>query len=281
MSVKGTVLIRFSAGRPQFYKKDKALTAETQDNNKMSGDAGNFNKCLIPTSYLKEWDKGISALRAWFYDLTSPYDDNSGYRICTPDGFWKFNRIYLESQQTLMGVKSKFVDNYEAIIDEQRCRLGDAFHVGDFPQAEAIEAKFRMEIDVAEVPKKGALFHLGEEEEKRLLAKAEERLNASHLGNYQRLLRAVNHLTATLSDEGKLKNCKSTTLTNVQELADVIPDINFKDDPLLNQLADQTRQLLDSVSMSDLKKDDETRQRIAAGATETSQHIESMVALYA
>lgn len=280
MSMKGTILLRFSAGRPQFYKKDKELTAETQDNNSMSADAGNFNKCLIPTSYLKKWDKTVTALRAKFYELTSPYDD-SGYRICTPDAFWKFQRDYTEHQQILENVKAEFLQDYGNIVNEQRARLGDAFHLEEFPSVDMIEGKFRLETDVAEVPQKGALFHLGEAEEKRLLAKAEERLNNSHLGNYHRLLRAVNHLAVTLSDDGKTKNCKSTTLTNVQELADVIPDINFKEDPLLNQLAEQTRELVASLSMSELKKDDEVRQRVAAGATETSKHIESMVALYA
>ena len=278
--MKGTILLRFSAGRPQFYKKDKELTAETQDNNGMSSDAGNFNKCLVPSSYLKKWDKTVTALRAKFYELTSPWDD-SGYRICTPDAFWKFQRDYTEHQTILDGIKNEFVNEYTNIIDQQRHRLGAAFHLSDFPTLESITGKFRIETDVAEVPKKGALIHLGEAEEKRMLEKAEQRLNESHLGNYHRLLRAVNHLAATLSDDAKVKNCKSSTLTNVQELAEVIPDINFKEDPLLNQLAEQTRELCSSLTMSEIKKDDAIREKIAAGATETSQHIESMVALYA
>lgn len=277
---KGNILLSLSTGRPRFFKKDKELTAETQDKNRMAADSGSYNKCLIPTSCLRSWDKAITGLRSRFYELTSPYDD-SGYRICTPDAFWKFQREYTESQQILMNSKDEFISGYGDTIDQQRTRLGDAFHLSDFPSIDEIEGKFKLEINVAEIPKKGALFHLGEAEEEQLIKKTEERMDASHRNNYQRLFKVVNHLATTLSDGDKTKHCKSTTLTNAQDLAEVIPDINFKDDPILNQLAEQTQQLLSSVSMTDLKKDDEARKRVAAGATETSQHIESMFALYA
>lgn len=280
MSLKGTILLRISFGEPRFFKKDKELTAEVQDKNQMSKDSGNFNKRLIPASHLKRWKDVEKFLRKKFYELTTPWDD-SGYRVCTPDAFWKFQRYWNEHHPLMIQHRDDFLSEYDDIVELQRNRLGDAFIRGEFPALDEVEKKFRADLDAMPIPEKGTLIHLGEEEEKRLIKRAEERLLEAHKENYKSLLSVTEHLAKTLSDEGKTKNCHSTTLTNVIDLAERIPDLNFQDDPMLNQMADHIKDLCANIEMKDLKQDEELRKKIAAGATETSQHIESMVALYA
>lgn len=280
MSLNGTILLRLSFGKPRFDRKDKDLTSDIQDRNKMSKDSGNYNKCLIPNQYFKVWDQIVTQLRTEFYKLTSPWDD-SGYRICKPDAFWKFQRSYNEHHQILMTFVDEFIKDYPQIVHQQRGRLGDAFFASEFPPVETLKEKFRIEIDTAQVPEKGTLIHLGEAEEKRMIEKVEMRLQQAHLHNYQRLLETVTHLATTLKDKDKTKNCKSSTLTNLQELVDTLPSLNFKDDPILTDLADKAKELCHELSMKDIKQDDQLRERVAAGATETSQHIESIVALFA
>lgn len=282
MSAKGTILLKFSAGRPQFRKLDKALTAETQNRNMMSDDSGNFNKCLIPKNYFDKWDKTITMLRTKFYELTSPWDD-SGYRICTPDAFWKFQRAWAEHENVLESFRDDFLMRYDDIRQQQKRRLGSAFDPDEYPPAVDIAPKFRFETDVAQVPEKGNLAaSLGEEEEARVVARVEERMLEAHKENYRRLFEAVSHLAKTAGDEKKLKHCKSSTLENVRKMVELIPALNFMDDPGLADLADSARKLCDDMTMEELKKGgDELRTHVHQTASATAEHIETMMELYA
>lgn len=280
MSLKGTILLRLSCGRPQFRRLDRELSAETQHNNHMSEDAGNFNKVLLPNKHLKTWDQNINALRSRFYELTSPYDD-SGYRVCTPLAFFEFQRYYSEHKQVLDTFKDSFIREYPDLVEQQRTRLGNAFAHAEFPQVNNFADKFKVETDVSSLPETGTLFHLGEEEEKRIVEKAEARLDEAHRGNYERLLKVLSHLTSTLRDEDRLKNCRSTTLSNVQELAATIPMLNFKEDTLLNEMAKKVEDMCTELSIQELKKSKVTRTSVVSSAEEAVRDIEDALCLYA
>jgi len=282
MPRKGTILLKFSAGRPQFHKLDKVLTSETQNRNAMSEDSGNFNKHLIPKKYFEKWDKTITMLRTRFYELTSPWDD-SGYRICTPDAFWQFQKEWREHEAALEAFKNDFISRYTDIRDEQQRRLGNAFDPGEFPDPDETARRFRVETDVAQVPEKGgATSILGEQKESEIIAKAEDRLNTAHKENYQRLFKALSHLAKTVKDPDKLKRCKSSTLENVREIADLIPALNFMDDPGLQQLADDARTMCEDLDIKELKQSEEAlREDLAKKAGSTASHIETMMELYA
>jgi len=271
---KGTLLLRFSSGRPRFSKLDKGLTIETQTSHGMADDALGVTKKLIPKDYFKKWDKTVSYLRTEFYRLTSSWDD-SGYRLCTVDAFWKFQRIWMEHSQVLEDFKEDFLSRYPEIREAQRTRLNGNFDESEFPPLETVRERFRYETDCAELPRKGTIAQFySEEQEREIIEKVEQRMAQSHHENYERILKALKHLADTTASADRTKNCKSSTLENVKELVEVIPAINFAGDPALDQLASEVSMAFKHLEMSTIKDDQGIREKVSAAARQMAQQLE-------
>jgi hypothetical protein len=158
--------------------------------------------------------------------------------------------------------------------EEQRLRLGKAFSIKDFPPVDEVASRFHYGTDCASVPEKGKLASmLGEEQERRIVERTEQRMEEAHRANTDRLLQALNHLVTVASCEDRTAKAKSSTVGNLQKVAELIPDLNFRNDPTLNQAAYKVRKLVEGLTMKDIKDSATLRKQVAAEASTLANQL--------
>lgn len=230
-------------------KHDKRITNDVAQREHAAADAGRYNKRLLPKDALAFLTSQASAARSEHYKRTLPWSDE-GARILSASGYLDYAKAIKAIRADFLSAADDFAARYPDFIDQAKRQLGNMFDPEDYPTPEAIRDKFAIELHVFPLPDaKDFRADLPEAELAMVRADIEEQVRQSLLAGqadvYRRISDALGHMVAKLrayqpaSDGQKASGIfRDTLVTNVAELAALIPSLNVTNDPTLAAICD-------------------------------------------
>lgn len=248
-------------------KKDKTESAKVNSDAGAVEGAANVHKQLLPNSAeLEAVQKYATAFRTWIYDSTLPWDD-SGWRIGRVVRHMDFMAEAGDKMREFDTLVDAFVASYEQEVAQARFTLAGMFNQADYPGANEVRAKFAISIDVMTLPNSDdfrVVDGVPQAEVDKLCEIAanstEARIAAGMQEAYKRLFTVVSKMATTLTQYGdkEIKKFNDTLTGNIGDLVAIMPALNIADDPKLNALTSEAKNLVD-YDLADLRKDEGTR----------------------
>ena len=250
-------------------KQDKKVAAEVEASHN-AHDAGEYRKRLIDKAHLEPLERFEGQVRKYHYKMTAPWMDN-GARILpsklSMEYFAEIRKLKIE-QAALVDT---FVRVYETkLVQDARVRLGTMYDPDDYPSGAEIRAKFGIDLDIQPVPD-GHDFRVdvGDAERQRIaqdiIDKVAARTATAQRDAWSRVRNAVSTIESRLSvPKARIYD---TLISNVEDLARLLPGLNISNDPLMDHVCTQITERL-IVDPQRLRDSMTSRKRVADAARE-------------
>lgn len=251
------------------YKLDKGKTREITSDAGAHDDAARVNKHLMSKEYLAPVVSKGSAVRNHLYLRTLPWKD-SGTRLITRKLFVKFMEEHSRLRDAFYGEVDTLLNvKYLTAKDQAQFRMGTMFDADDYPTVDVLRRKFYISLDID-----GITTAYNATDDFRLEASedvTQSRVTKAMAGLYEKLSKPLAHFAETMSDAEKV--FRDTTVSNLRDIAEVLPLLNFTDDPDLAALGERISKSLTRYEAKDLRNNKATRE---AAGEEANDILESM-----
>lgn len=274
------LLVQLNISQWTARKHDKKATQEVAHNHGVNASVGRYHKSLLPANdYLAMVHQKAGYIRNKFYENTLPWGIE-GTQMLPTANYLNFVSEFRKEKAEWETLKNLFVANYSTLKADAKRFLGSLYREDDYPHESQIAAKFRMDMAVFPVPTNDFRVQIGSEELSRIQRDVEERVqhaSASAMRDvWQRLYDKVEHL---LDKMVKVDDPKSrfheSSIEHVKGLCELLPRLNFADDPNLEAMRNEVEQKLASLNKDVIVGNDTLR---AKKIDETKDIMERMKA---
>ncbi|ABX19274.1 MULTISPECIES: hypothetical protein [Burkholderia cepacia complex] len=257
---------------------DGKVTEEVEKSHSARG-IGRFNKRLLPEhapSYAEVLSIG-SRIRSHYYGRTLKYDQ-LGVRLLP-------TMVYMELADRLRAMKdefdlavSVFLTNYLDLKEQARAEMHTLYNEADYPSLAELKGKFGVKLSVLPFPDAS---QFGVDLPTDVLTTLRTEVDAHAMASIQtankdlvgRLYEAVSTMASRLYASG---NVRLDVANHVRELCDLLPKLNFSDDPKLAHILSEAKRHLAAHNGAELKESSVLRSQVASKATE----IEGLMAAF-
>lgn len=256
-----SVIVKFTKhGSALNVKSNKAAAAVDAAFN--SKHAGKFLKGLLTDcKEFKEVTNTLNKAYLRHIEITMPYLDN-GMRMKDVETL----DAYLSE---ISGFKNEVADKmralepvYQSEVAKDIQRLGDLADPLNYPTWEAMRYKYGIDVKVFPTPNKQDFrFPASAEVQKQLDDVLEEAKIAGREKLFYRARVAVSRLKESSEKEEKTRRHESS-ITNIQDLADVMGILNVHDDAEVRYLAAGLKEVIQGVTIWDLRNSDVARKEV-------------------
>lgn len=263
------MLVTLSVSGWTARKQDKKVAAEVEASHN-AHDAGRYNKLLVDKMYLDPLTSFAGQVRQYHYKMTAPWMDNGARLLPSRLSMEYFAEIrkFRQSQDTLVNT---FIQLYDTkLVQDARVRLGTMYDPDDYPSGAELRTKFGIELDIQPVPD-GHDFRVdvGDAERQRIAQditdKVAARTAAAQRDAWGRVRAAVSTIESRLSvPKARIYD---TLISNVEDLARLLPGLNISNDPLMDHVCKQITERL-IVDPQRLRNSMTSRKRVADAARE-------------
>jgi hypothetical protein len=265
MSVQTNCMaINITIGMWMGHRLDKAKTREVTQGAHADDDAARVNKHLVPKESLKGVVSKFSAVRTHFYKNTLPWKD-SGDRLITRKRFQPFmNEHAALRDEAMVEVEEFLTRKYLTARDQAEFRMGTMFNPNDYPSPDALRHKFYVRFDIDGI---STAYDFRLEEDNAM----QSRITKAVGGLYEKLMKPLTHFAEAMGTPDKI--FRDTTVSNLRDIVEMLPELNFTDDPELKALGERIAKSLTPYEAKDLRTNAITRKAVAS---EASEILESM-----
>jgi hypothetical protein len=242
----------------------------------MKADAGMFftTKKLVGREAIKGVSSAFSRFKAHHYKNTLPWLDN-GYRVLPAANYF----VYIEEANRLkeeaLAEVETFLKVYPLVRAAAEKRLGDAFDEEDYPSPNALRRKWGIDTHITPIPDKADFrTALPKEEIEKIAADIDQQVDRALKNAIGDLFERLFQVTVTLRDKlkaykvtedkgkKKVENAfRDSAVTNIRELCELLPRLNFTGDPELTKMANEVCKSLGTQEPEILRDDDESRKK--------------------
>jgi hypothetical protein len=246
-------------------KQDKKVTRQIEKDHNAKN-AGRFNKILIDEDELREIQKVGSAARAYYYESTLPWGDN-GDRLLSAKNIFIFLQAMRKFREEYENATETFIKKFPELKMLAKKRLNGMYDENDYPTVSVLSSKFLLKVETMPIADVDDFrVAMDPEEVEKLKVQIEdsikERIYQATQDIWGRIQTAVNHMYEKLSDkDGKFHN---TLVSNIEELIELLPRLNFTNDPSIDQVISDMKSLL--VNPEVLRTDPTTRSKTTQDA---------------
>ena len=257
---------------------DTRATEEVEKNH-ATKDIGRFNKKLLTDDAISY--KSVCSIatqaRAFFNAHTLEYDQ-LGVRLLPTAVYLKVADRLREFQDEFREATSAFLAEYPALKEQAKGALNGLYTEAYYPTLEALSTKFGIRLSPLPFPDASqfcinlpanVLDGIKGDMDERVFS-AVKTANEDIVG---RLYDAVQHFANRLYAG---RNVRLGVVDKVRELCDLLPTLNFTQDPALTDILNETRNHLACYTGAELKDSADLRQKVAEKAME----IEAQMAVY-
>lgn len=247
--------IRTWSGR----KLDKRVTDQTNRDHGADANAGRYNKLLVPAGALKPIMEIGTAARTRFYNITLPWLD-SGSRIMTVHTLPEFQNEFREKREAFESARDHLLANYDDYKTQGERMLGDMFRPDDYPTAEDIRHRFSFKADYGPIPdaddfRADVPQSFVDEIKADLDRRSNDALRNAVNDIWQRVADCTqsmaDKLTAYRPTDGDVKSAgifRDSLVSNIADLAALLPSLNLTDDPRIATMARELADLADTTA---------------------------------
>lgn len=189
--------------------------------------------------------------------------------------------------RNLQNKKNLFLDrvyDFEAVYDsareEAREMLGDLFNEADYPMAIRSKFSFEWRFLTLDVPGKSSILppELYEKEKKKFQAMMAEARNLAGAALREEFGSLVEHLTNRMNKKTKHPQVlKPSMFDKLQEFMDDFDARNIFKDHMLNELIEQTRDLIKDINEDGLKPNNVMRKKLKDGMNALKTAIDGAI----
>ena len=250
-------------------KLDKKATKAVQDMHHAGRQSGNFNKVLLPMNerLKRVHDKSAFIRHNWFYPNTLAWSVD-GWQLLPTANYMGTITDWRKHKSEWYALVEDFLDHYVDDREVAKRELGDLYDEKDYPDLDQVRAKFMLDLTMMPVPTTDFRVEVSQAEHSRIAQEIEERV--THAGQeamrevWQRLYDRVEHITDKLSDHTSI--FRDSMIDNARELCELLPRLNFMDDPNLEQMRQEVEAKLARNHPDSLRNDPTLRREKAAEA---------------
>ena len=232
------LLVQLSISQWTARKYDKKATQEVASSHGVATAVGRYNKSLLPMNdYLDHVHKKATHIRTKFYENTLPWGIE-GTQMLPTANYLSFMTEFRKEKAEWEFLVNEFASNYDQLKADAKRILGSLYNETDYPASHEIINKFRMDMAVFPVPTNDFRVAIGDDELTRIQQDVEERLKQAQSKAisdvWQRLFERVKHMAEKLADPKAI--FRDTMVENTRELCELLPRLNFTDDPALEAM---------------------------------------------
>lgn len=259
-------------------KLDKKITQKTIEDNSVKRDDGlRVNKLLVRKDSMKVFLQPTGELRQFVRDHTVPWKETTGERGLLRQMYPTFIQGFHELEKKWADGVDDFVDN---IFLGEKARasfdMGDAYNADDYPTIEDLRSRFKVTLDMDAVAESTDFrVQLDDdtvaEIQDKIKTVTEERVNAVMKDVWERVSGLVEHYVKRTAPD--IQRFHDATVTNLQELVDLLPGLNLIGDPNLKAISKRLKTDLLGIEPKDLKEDLDVR---AAARQQAADILEDM-----
>jgi hypothetical protein len=257
-------------------KHDRKVSRDVADQHGAHQAAGRYNKQLLRgADKLDDLRTLAGQIRQYFYKITLPWSDE-GFRLLPSNFYFDLMARMREFEASFEQGVDSFLAVYPQYIDQVRPELNGLFREEDYPAAEKLREKFGVKLEILPIPSGGDFrVQMSAEEQARVSREIDANVRLSLTRGtedlWKRLREVVSHMVDRLNEPES--RFHASLVTNVVDLAEILPRLNVNGDADLNRFAEQIRQRLCDHSAQDLKKHDLLR---VAAATDAANIVAQM-----
>jgi hypothetical protein len=237
---------------------------------------GRFNKNLMPDS--PESYKAIkvleNSLRKMFYTHSLEYEQ-LGVRLLPTNIYMDFTGKLRAMQGDFEQAVAAFIAEYPTIKANAKGELKNLYNELDYPSVDALKRKFGIKFAVLPFPDAEQFgIDLPEEElagiRANLTTQVEHAVELARSDLAMRFYEATAKLAARAASDGRLH---ASAVDNVREIVDLLPKLNFTNDPKMNELADMAKRSLTTLNVEVLRESPSARMDVGEKAKEISMQM--------
>jgi len=262
------MLARLSITQWSARKTDKRVTAHVHAEYNASADSGRYNKALVSAEALQKVQQIAGAARDEHYKLTLPWRDD-GARILPAKAYLDYSKLMRRLRCDFENAAGEFCDLYPSYIQDARARLNGMFNSADYPPIEKIRSKFTWQVSIDPLPVGGDFrVELSDEEARRIRedidGRTKQALQEGLQDAWKRLHEALGKAVERLSDPKAI--FRDSLIGNLRELCDVLPLLNFADNPDLERARRKVETRLAGLDPETLRGNSRSRAKAASDA---------------
>jgi hypothetical protein len=271
------VLVELNISVWSARKLDKSVSKEIDVNKNTTTKAGNYNKHLLAGSdALAKIQKHASEIRDWHMRQTLPWSSSGGIRLLPMTQFFDYKKQMDEHEELFKERVNKFIGNYPNIVDAMAYKLGQLFDRSEYPIADELQRKFKINYTFLPVPEVNHFDNINNQMRQDLKEQYEkaynDRVEFAMKSAWTRLHDTVNHMVERLSGEDK-KIFRDTLVTNALELTGMLSSLNITKDPKLETARQRLEKIIVGVDAEDLRQSDALRKDVASKVSELMELI--------
>lgn len=266
------MLVQLTIRQPAATTTDERVTQEVAQRESADNDAGKYNKRLLAKDATAKIQSAASNLRKIHYHRTLPWQDN-GARILPTRAYFEYTKEINKAKDDFNKATADFINSYPDYVRAARHRLGNMFDETEYPDVSIIRKKFGVDVNVLPMPDAKDFRAALPDAELEIIRKdiqqqTKDALQRGTTDVFHRAIDVLQHMTTKLAEyQPKTKSQAGRTqgifrdslITNIKELADILPSLNVTNDSKLHRLSTQLASLASDYDPNDLRKDANTR----------------------
>ena len=270
-------------------KIDKKVAGEVAKAHNVQASVGAYYKSVLPTTdangertSIERIKKLVGEARTYHYKMTLPWLD-SGARVLSAAAYFDYMQVMQEFKQRFEEAVNVFVYDYPFEREEAKLRLSTLFNDDDYPPLDRVADRFAFALDILPIPM-GADFRcdIGDDEAEKIRAEIEKAtlaaVQASIADVYKRIAAVAEAFTVKLQFEDT--RFEKSLVTNAEELANLLPKLNFTGDPALTALGKALKEKLCVYGADDLRNNMAARRETYAAALDMKKDMAAFFGSY-
>jgi hypothetical protein len=261
-------------------KHDRKVSNDVAAQHGAPSTVGRYNKQLLQgAAKLDELRTLAGQIRQQFYKVTLPWSDE-GFRLLPAHFYFDLTTEMRVFEHAFESKVEEFLAVYPDYIEQVRPALNGLFREEDYPSVEKLRKKFGIKLEVLPIPT-GEDFRVTMSAEERarvareIDANVRQSLQRSTEDLWNRMKDVVSHLAGRLQDPNGRYH--TSMVSNVCDLADLLPKLNVSQDADLNRFAAEIRSRLCNYSAHELKNNDVLRVATASDAADILGQMDSVL----
>ena len=259
-------------------KLDRTTSYEVCNAKSADQGSGSFHKQIIPKGYLKNINQLVNQIRNFHYSNTLAWN-HKGADLLPSRNYMNYVNRMGTLQDKFDGAVDDFIEHYDTVVKQAINSLHGLYEESDYPTAEVIRRKFKMDINMLPIPAAGDFrIDINEKELGKLRTKLDEQLVAAQAASEQdlfsRLYTAVAKATLTLRTPSQI--FRNSLVLNIEAICGQVPALNINDNTALNDIAKDILRQMDFVDLKELRKNEIYRADIADNFASTLEKIEAI-----
>jgi hypothetical protein len=271
-------------------KKAKGIEAKAEQDNGAKHGSITARKALLPgAEALDNILKHSYGMRTWWAQASAPWFDN-GMRVYNVAGHMDIMAAYGDMARHRDTLIAQFLTEYPELREKARFDLNDLFDEQEYPMPGDVARRFTCTFEVMPLPDtadfriiEGLTDEMAAQLQADAEAKVQARVTEASATTVRRVMEAVRTMADRLTeysrreDNDEKRAFYNTWVSNVQEMAALLPQLNLTNDPAITQLAEEIKAAFDQPAAF-YKDNYEARKSAASKAADITSKLASLFA---